>query len=51
MKKVLMLLTLGLVMASAATNVSATSPEIRVQNPQAASTASVSWWSYLLSLL
>jgi len=51
MKKVVMLLLLGMLLAAAVPSVWATPPAIKVQDPQAASTASVSWWNYLLNLL
>jgi len=51
MKKVLMLLVVGLALAAAVPTAFATGPQIKVQDSQAAATASVSWWSYLLNLL
>ncbi len=50
MKKVLMLLIVGTVLMPAVPSLWATGPQIKVQDPQPAPIAAVTWWSYLVSL-
>jgi hypothetical protein len=50
MKKILLKLVMGVSLLAVPSSLWATPPQIKVQDPTIQPTATVSWWSYLVSV-